>query len=79
MEIPFALVLLHMLLYTYFSTLTINVLCVACGCDAICLPTFFQSGQDCFLLACGLGHQEIVRELLTRDKVERNVVDKVKN
>ena len=42
------------------------------------LPLFVQNGQDCFLLACGLGHQEIVRELLTRDKVDQNVVDEVR-
>ena len=92
---PFALVLLHMLLYIYFILLYLlyistsvyllqhpyNVLCLAIACvfDAICLPTFLQRDQDCFLLACGLGHQEIVRELLTRDKVDRNVVDKVRN
>ena len=75
------LVLLHMLLYVYLLQHPYNVLCLAIACvfDAICLPTFFQSGQDCFLLACGLGHQEIVRELLTRDEVDRNVVDKVRN
>ena len=74
---PFVLVLLHMLLYIYFSTLT--MLCVAFVFEAICLPTFLQSDQDCFLLACGLGHQEIVRELLTRDEVDRNVVDEVRS
>ena len=44
-----------------------------------CLPTFLQSGKDCFLLACMEGHQEIVCELLTKDKVDQNVVDKVRN
>ena len=44
-----------------------------------CLPTFLQEGQDCFLLACMKGHQEIVHELLTKDKVDQNVVDKVRN
>ena len=44
-----------------------------------CLPTFLQSGKDCFLLACEEGHQEIVRELLTKDKVDQNVVDEVRN
>ena len=45
-----------------------------------CLPTFLQSsGLDCFLLACLEGHQEIVRELLTTDKVDQNVVDEVRN
>ena len=38
-----------------------------------------QGGQDCFLLACSSGHQGIVRELLTKDKVDQNVVDKVRN
>ena len=38
-----------------------------------------QSGQDCFLLACWHGHLGIVRELLTKDKVDQNVVDKVRN
>ena len=41
--------------------------------------TFLQGGHDWFLLACGFGHQEIVRELLTKDKVDRNVVDDVRN
>ena len=44
-----------------------------------CLPTFLQNGRDCFLLACVEGHQEIVHELLTKDKVDQNVVDKVRN
>ena len=44
-----------------------------------CLPTFLQDGLDCFLLACKEGHQEIVRELLTRDEVDRNVVDEVRS
>ena len=44
-----------------------------------CLPTFLQEGQDCFLLACMEGHQKIVRELLTKDKVDQNVVNKVRN
>ena len=43
------------------------------------LSLIVQNGQDCFLLACGLGHQEIIRELLTRDKVDQNVVDEVRN
>ena len=38
-----------------------------------------QSGQDCFLLACEAGHEEIVRELLTKDKMDQNVVDNVRN
>ena len=41
--------------------------------------TFLQYGLDCFLLACEVGHQEIVCELLTKDKVEQNVVTKVRN
>ena len=44
-----------------------------------CLPTFLQDGKDCFLLACLKGHQEIVCELLTKDKVDQNVVDEVRN
>ena len=44
-----------------------------------CLPTFLQGDNDCFLLACWKGHQDIVRELLTKDKVDQNVVDKVRN
>ena len=44
-----------------------------------CLLTFLQSDKDCFLLACEEGHQEIVRELLTKDKVDQNVVDEVRN
>ena len=44
-----------------------------------CLPTFLQGGLDCFLIACKEGHQEIVRELLTRDEVDRNVVDEVRS
>ena len=44
-----------------------------------CLTTFLQDGKDCFLLACEEGHQEIVRELLTKDKVDQNVVDNVRN
>ena len=44
-----------------------------------CMPTFLQNGRDCFLLACMKGHQEIVFELLTKDKVDQNVVDKVRN
>ena len=44
-----------------------------------CLPTFLQDGRDCFLLACKEGHQEIVCELLKKDKVDRNVVDNVRN
>ena len=44
-----------------------------------CLPTFLQNGRDCFLVACVAGHQEIVRELLTKDKVDQNVVDEVRN
>ena len=44
-----------------------------------CLPTFLQSGKDCFLLACREGRQDIVRELLTKDKVDQNVVEKVRN
>ena len=43
------------------------------------MPTFLQNGRDCFLLACVEGHQEIVCELLTKDKVDQNVVDKVRN
>ena len=43
-----------------------------------CLLTFLQSGQDCFLSACKEGHEEIVRELLTKDKVDQNVVDNVR-
>ena len=56
-------------------------MCSLCFCTKIisCLLTFFQDGLDCFLLACGFGHQEIVRELLTKDKVDRNVVDDVRN
>ena len=42
-------------------------------------PSFIQNGRDCFLLACEAGHQEIVCELLTKDKVDQNVVDKVRN
>ena len=44
-----------------------------------CLPTFLQDGKDCFLLACRFGHEEIVCELLTKDKVDQNVVDEVRN
>ena len=44
-----------------------------------CLPTFLQNGRDCFLVACGKGHRDIVRELLTKDKVDQNVVNKVRN
>ena len=44
-----------------------------------CLPTFLQGGQDCFLLACVVGHEEIVRELLTKDKMDWNVLDIVSN
>ena len=44
-----------------------------------CLPTFLQEGQDCFLLACGEGRRDIVCELLTKDKVDQNVVDEVRN
>ena len=40
---------------------------------------FLQSGQDCFLFACLEGHQTIVHELLTRYKVDQNVVDNVRN
>ena len=43
------------------------------------LPTYLQVGNDCFLLACWLDHEEIVRELLTKDKVDQNVVDNVRN
>ena len=46
--------------------------------NVICLLTFLQSSQDCFLLACKEGHEEIVRELLTKDKVDRNVVNTVR-
>ena len=58
-----------------------SVLCVACFWTRVmsCLPTFLQDGLDCFLLACMLGHREIVCELLTRDKVDQNVVAKVRN
>ena len=35
--------------------------------------------HDCFLLACLCGHEVIVRELLTKDKVDQNVVDNVRN
>ena len=45
----------------------------------LCLATFLQGGLDCFLLACKEGHQEIVHELLTRDEVDQNVVDKVRS
>ena len=41
--------------------------------------TFLQSGHDSFLVACARGHQEIVRELLTKDKADQNVVAKVRN
>ena len=68
----------------HVATVTLqNVLCTcaACFCPKVmsCLPTFLQYGLDCFLLACLEGHQEIVRELLTKDKVDQNVVDKVRN
>ena len=60
-----------------------NVLRVACVSAQAkvmpCLTTFLQRGQDCFLIACEVGHQEIVRELLTRDEVDRNVVDEVRS
>ena len=61
---------------------------VSCGCSNILLTynlpiylsaNLLQSGQDCFLLACEMGHEEIVRELLTKDKMDRNVVDNVRN
>ena len=59
------------------------VVCSLCFCTIkSILPrllTSLQDGKDCFLLACGLGYQEIVRELLTKDKVDQNVVDKVRN
>ena len=57
------------------------VLCSLCFCTRLmsCLPTFLQNGRDCFLLACVEGHQEIVRELLTKDKVDQNVVNEVRN
>ena len=38
-----------------------------------------QDGKDCFLFACEMGHQKIVRELLTKDNVDQNVLDKVRN
>ena len=41
--------------------------------------TSLQDGYDCFLLACAEGHQEIVRELLTKVKVDQNVVNEVRN
>ena len=61
---------------------------ISCGYSNILLTcnfptypsaTFLQGGQDCFLLACEEGHEEIVRELLTKDKVDWNVVDNVRN
>ena len=81
-EVLLALVLLHML---HVSTLSTHchpsVLCVALFLYKVmpCLPTFLQRGRDCFLIACKEGHQEIVHELLTRDEVDRNAVDKVRN
>ena len=47
---------------------------------SICLHgNLLQNGQDCFLLACEEGHEEIVCELLTKDEVDRTVVDNVRN
>ena len=55
--------------------------CAACVSTRVmsCLPVFFQSGQDCFLLGCEVGYKEIVHELLMKDKVDQNVVDEVRN
>ena len=61
--------LLQCVTYVYSCTKVIKV----------CLPTYLQNGDDCFLLACWNGHEVIVRELLTKDKVDQNVVDNVRN
>ena len=82
-EISFPLVLVHMLYsvchvkcllqcVTYVYSMCTKVL-------KVCLPTYLQGGNDCFLLACRHGHEEIVRELLTKDKVDQNVVNNVRN
>ena len=57
------------------------VLCSLCFCTRLisCVPTFLQIGRDCFLLACQKGHEEIVRDLFTKYKVDQNVVDEVRN
>ena len=62
------------------TTVTLDV-CSLCFCTRVmsCVPTFFQNGHDSFLLACLMGHQEIVCELLTKDKVDWNVVNEVRN
>ena len=66
--------------HSTFSTNT-HYMTVACVSTRVmsCLPVFLQSGQDCWLLACEVGYKEIVHELLTKDKVDRNVVDEVRN
>ena len=70
----------HLILNVYQMLPLKCFLCSLHFCTKVmsCLPTFLQSGQDCFLLACVAGHEDIVRELLTKEKVDQNVVNNVR-